>query len=217
MLKRLALSFVVLVALAVPAAAHLLRPAVVVALFRKCGRCRTRCTCARTGGRQARRLRAAHRRGADRDSSTAAVVRGTKASLTALPFIAMGYSVVNVEPGWRRCRSRRPRSRLPMCAAVGGRAREGLQLRCPVDVAGASAGGHLALTTGMIPTSAGFDRSCQTQAEPHVAAIINFFGITDVADLLDGRTRNRSRRVALTVQWLGNQPNRARSRRRRRR
>jgi acetyl esterase/lipase len=65
--------------------------------------------------------------------------------------------------------------------------------------------------TGMVPTMAGFDRACLTNQEPKVAGIVNWYGITDVADLLDAPgkdpfpwTTNRP----FAVQWLGNQPNR---------
>ena len=56
-------------------------------------------------------------------------------------------------------------------------------------VTGESAGGHLALTTGMIPESAGLDRECAGAPLPKVAAIINWFGITDVGDVIDGPNR----------------------------
>jgi acetyl esterase/lipase len=61
---------------------------------------------------------------------------------------------------------------------------------------GTSAGGHLSLITGMLPANTVFDRQCTIQGndrwntatvpEPKVAAIVNWFGISDVADLLDG-------------------------------
>src|SRR5689334_14233104 len=70
-------------------------------------------------------------------------------------------------------------------------------------VSGGSAGGHLALTTGMIPESAGLDRQCPGAPLPKVAAIVNFYGITDVEDLLDGPNRK-----SYAVAWLGSQPNR---------
>jgi acetyl esterase/lipase len=61
----------------------------------------------------------------------------------------------------------------------------------------------------MVPTSAGFDRSCQTPDEPRVAAIVNFFGITDLPDLLHGPNKKPFPETwPYTVQWLGNQPNR---------
>ena len=54
---------------------------------------------------------------------------------------------------------------------------------------GTRAGGHLALTTGMVPGSAGLDLECQPKDDLGVAAIINWYGITDVGDLLHGRER----------------------------
>jgi acetyl esterase/lipase len=70
-------------------------------------------------------------------------------------------------------------------------------------VSGDSAGGHLALTTGMIPESAGLDRQCPGAPLPKVAAIIDWYGIADVGDLLDGANRR-----SYAVAWLGSQPNR---------
>ncbi len=72
---------------------------------------------------------------------------------------------------------------------------------------GHSAGGHLALTTGMLTSDAGFDDNCPADTasgdEPlHVAAIVNWYGITDVADLLSGKNRK-----TYAVAWLGGQPN----------
>jgi acetyl esterase/lipase len=62
----------------------------------------------------------------------------------------------------------------------------------------------------MLPAGAGFDRACQTTTEPKVAAIVDFYGITDVADLLDGPNKKPfPESWPYTVQWLGNQPNRA--------
>ena len=62
----------------------------------------------------------------------------------------------------------------------------------------------------MIPESAGFTNVCagggfttSESAVPKVAAIINWYGITDVADLLAG-----SNSKSYAVQWLGSLPNR---------
>ena len=68
---------------------------------------------------------------------------------------------------------------------------------------GHSAGGHLALTSGMLPASAGLDRQCPGMEELKVAAIINWFGITDVPDLLEG-----SNVKSYAVEWMGSMPNR---------
>jgi acetyl esterase/lipase len=70
-------------------------------------------------------------------------------------------------------------------------------------VSGSSAGGHLALTTGLVPASAGLDRQCPGTEELKVAAIVNWYGITDVADLLDGQNMK-----TYAVQWMGSMPNR---------
>ena len=140
-------------------------------------------------------------------------VQGTKEGsvLSALPYIAMGYSVVNVE--YRLANVSLAPAAIEDCrCALRWIVAHAKDYNIDPDrlvVAGASAGGHLALTTGMLPTSAGFDRTCQGPAEPRVAAIVNFFGIADVADLLDGPNKKPfPESWPYTVQWLGNQPNR---------
>ena len=68
---------------------------------------------------------------------------------------------------------------------------------------GFSAGGHLSLTTGIIPPEAGFDKQCPKKnldsKKVKVAAIVNWSGITDVKDLILG---DNKRNYAL--EWLGN-------------
>jgi acetyl esterase/lipase len=141
-------------------------------------------------------------------------VQGTKEAsvLTVLPYIAMGYSVVNVE--YRLANVSLAPAAIEDCRCalrwVVAHAKDYNFDPDRLIVAGASAGGHLALTTGMVPASAGFDRSCLVPGEPRVAAIVNFFGITDIADLLDGPNKKPfPESWPYTVQWLGNQPNRA--------
>lgn len=73
-----------------------------------------------------------------------------------------------------------------------------------IVVTGHSAGGHLSLTTGMLPASAGLDRQCVGLEDVHVAAIVNWFGITDVADLIDGPNTK-----GYAVAWLGSGTDRA--------
>ncbi|MCZ7383843.1 MAG: alpha/beta hydrolase [Candidatus Methanoperedens sp.] len=70
-------------------------------------------------------------------------------------------------------------------------------------VTGHSAGGHLSLTTGMAPAEAGLDRQCPGKEELKVAAIVNWFGISDVEDLLDGANMK-----TYAVTWLGSLENR---------
>src|SRR5262245_52713446 len=95
-----------------------------------------------------------------------------------------------------------------------------------IVVTGESAGGHLALAMGMIPESAGIGRECAGATAPpapggrggpaaaapagpvtlppvpKVAAIINWFGITDVPDVIDGANRQ-----AAAVRWFGDMKN----------
>ena len=55
----------------------------------------------------------------------------------------------------------------------------------------------------MIPDTAGLDRQCAGPAAvPRVAAAINWFGITDVNDVIDGPNRANA---AMT--WFGSLPN----------
>jgi acetyl esterase/lipase len=142
-------------------------------------------------------------------------VQGTKegsAIRGVLPYIAMGYSVVNVE--YRLANVSLAPAAIEDCRCalrwVIAHAKDYNLDANRIVIAGESAGGHLALTTGMIPASAGFDRTCLTPTEPRVAAIVDFFGITDIADLLDGPNKKPFPETwPYTVQWLGNQPNRA--------
>jgi acetyl esterase/lipase len=74
-----------------------------------------------------------------------------------------------------------------------------------IVVTGESAGGHLALVAGMTPTSAGLTRLCagggfasSDETVPKVAAIINWYGISDVNDMLGGANAR-----SYAVQWIG--------------
>jgi len=98
-----------------------------------------------------------------------------------------------------------------------------------VVVTGESAGGHLALAMGIIPESAGLGRQCTGEAPPpaaaaarggapvapattsssdyflppvpKIAAIINWFGITDVPDVIDGPNKQPA-----AARWFGDMP-----------
>ena len=139
-------------------------------------------------------------------------VAGTKESaiMSIMPWLEMGWTVVNVEY--------RMAAVAPAPAAVVDAT---CALRFVIDraedygidtdrivVSGESAGGHLALAVGMIPESAGFTHRCAgggfrgfETATPKVAAIINWYGITDVEKMLAGNADARS----YAVQWVGAQ------------
>lgn len=135
--------------------------------------------------------------------------------LFLLPYLALGWSAVNVEY--------RMASNAPVPAAVEDcrcalrwityHAKEHNLDPSTFVLTGTSAGGHLALITGMLPANSIFDRQCPTDSstrwkdasEPplKVAAIVNWFGITDVAELIDGP---KAKHYAL--EWFGSMDNR---------
>lgn len=134
-------------------------------------------------------------------------VGGTKeAALMALmPYFEMGWNVVNVEYRLGRVSLAPAAVEDCLCAlrwVAANATRFGIDTTKLV-VTGDSAGGHLALTTGMIPESAGLDRQCPGVPLPKVAAIVNWYGITDIVDLLDGPNRK-----TYAVAWLSSMPNR---------
>ena len=132
---------------------------------------------------------------------------GSKESnaLTFLPYLEMGWAVANVEYRLARVALAPAAVEDGLCALrwiIRNAEQYGLDTGRLV-VTGYSAGGHLALTTGMIPASAGLDRQCPGNEPLQVAAIINWYGITDVGDLLDGQNMR-----SYAVQWMGSMPNR---------
>ena len=119
--------------------------------------------------------------------------------LTFLPYLEMGWAVVNV--AYRLADvAHAPAAVEDTRCALRWIYRNAEQYgfdRDAIVVTGNSAGGHLALTTGMLPESAGMEAQCpgdrmrtwnigpRNVDSLEVAAIINWYGITDVADLLD--------------------------------
>jgi acetyl esterase/lipase len=134
-------------------------------------------------------------------------VGGNKESQTfrLLPYLEMGWNVVNV--GYRLGRVALAPAAVEDClCALRWVIRNAKEYNIDTNrivVSGASAGGHLALTTAMTPASAGLDRQCPGNEELKVAAVVNWYGITDVADLLDGTNMK-----TYAVQWLAALPDR---------
>jgi acetyl esterase/lipase len=121
-------------------------------------------------------------------------------SLTFLPFLDMGWNIVNVEYRLAKI-SLAPAAVQDALCALRWVYRNGKEYNVDTNrlvLMGNSAGGHLALTTGMIPASASLDSLCPGNEQLKVAAIINWYGITDVNELLAGpNVRNYA------VAWLG--------------
>ena len=86
-----------------------------------------------------------------------------------------------------------------------------------IVVAGSSAGGHLALMTGMLSAKAGFDNACEVPFEDwqldgpkeiKVAAIVNFFGLVDLNEYLQPAKMSLGPEVLpmprnFVLRWLG--------------
>jgi acetyl esterase/lipase len=125
--------------------------------------------------------------------------------MSLMPWFEMGWNVVNVEYRLGRVALGPAAVEDCLCALkyVVAQAKMYDIDTSRIVLSGESAGGHLALTTGMIPESAGLDRQCPGAPLPHVAGIIDWYGIADVVDLLNGPNRK-----VYAVQWLGSLPNR---------
>ena len=117
----------------------------------------------------------------------------------ALPFLEKGFVVANVEYRLAKAAPAPAAVQDVLLAAHWFRTNAN---RFNVDprriiACGDSAGGHLALMVGLTPKSAGFG------PEAKVAAVINFYGIVDVEDQLQGPNL---RQYAVT--WVPEKPGR---------
>lgn len=148
-------------------------------------------------------------------------VRGSKEDmdLLLLPWLEQGWAVANVE--YRMAPTALAPAAVEDCRCalrwVREHAAEFKLDPSRIVVTGHSAGGHLSLTTGMLTAGAGFDSLCPKRnqdtaaggpADPvieemPVAAIVNWFGITDVGDLMAGEHAK-----VYAMQWMGSLPNR---------
>jgi acetyl esterase/lipase len=136
-------------------------------------------------------------------------VAGNKegAIMNILPWMEMGWNVVNVE--YRLGAAAVAPAAVEDCfCALRFLAGQQQVMTYNIDtsrivVTGESAGGHLALAMGTIPASEGLDRECAGAALPKIAMVINWFGITDVPDVIDG-----PHKADAAVRWFGSLPNR---------
>lgn len=144
-------------------------------------------------------------------------VGGTKeaAVLWVMPYLELGMAAVNVE-------YRVARQAHAPAAVEDARCALRWVMRYAGDhgidparivVSGDSAGGHLALATALLPESLGLDRGCtvpypagtNTWVEVpewtvRPAAVVNWYGITDVAAMLHGKDAR-----GYAIEWLGAQ------------
>lgn len=132
-----------------------------------------------------------------------------------LPYLSMGWAVINVE--YRLAENSPAPAAVEDCrCALRWAIYHAKQYNLDTSkivLTGGSAGGHLALITGMLPERSEFDRQCPTEpatrwnqaTEPpmKVAAIVNFYGIADVAELLEGANARH-----YAMEWFGSMKNR---------
>jgi acetyl esterase/lipase len=121
-----------------------------------------------------------------------------------IPYLELGWIVVNVD--YRLTAAGLAPAAVQDCRAVlRWIAVHAKQIKADLSrivLSGSSAGGHLALMTGMLPKGIAFDTLGSVKETPRVAAIVNHYGITDVNDLLGGVNRK-----GYAVAWIGEQPN----------
>jgi acetyl esterase/lipase len=136
-------------------------------------------------------------------------VTGSKdeSGLEVLPYLAMGFAVVNVDYRLAQVAPAPAAAEDARCALrwVFRHTQQYNLDPARVVAGGMSAGGHLALLAAMAPASAGLDRLCPGNEDLKVAAIVNFFGIVDVLDVLVGA---HARDFA--TGWFGQVPDRER-------
>lgn len=136
---------------------------------------------------------------------------GTKEGsiLQALPFLEKGWRVVNVE--YRMAsNSLAPAAVEDTRCALRWVFRNAKQYnfdKSKIVLTGHSAGGHLSLITGMLPDGTDLDNNCYASEKygdekMKVAAIINWYGITDVYDIIQGENLKN-----YGVMWMGSQTN----------
>lgn len=127
-----------------------------------------------------------------------------------LPYLEMGFTVLNVSYRLANVALAPAAVEDTLCALqwVGRNARKYNFDVAKVVATGDSAGGHLALATAMIPSDSPFTHQCAANEPtwsgpyqnpaPKVAAVINWYGITDLADMLQGPNQR-----SYAVAWFG--------------
>jgi acetyl esterase/lipase len=126
-------------------------------------------------------------------------------ALDVLPYLAMGFAVANVDYRLARVAPAPAAVQDSRCAlrwVIRHAEQYGFDTQRLVLV-GSSAGAHLALMAALAPASAGLDGLCPGDEPLRAAAVINFFGVVDVAALL-GPPNPRD----FAVGWIGDGPQR---------
>ena len=122
--------------------------------------------------------------------------------LSLMPYVQMGWNAINVE--YRPSNvALAPAAIEDAYCAVRWAMQNAKEYNIDVSkivVTGQSAGSQLALMLGLAPASSGFDRNCPGADPVKVAAVVNWYGITDFTPLVDDPAKG------FAVRWIGNQP-----------
>lgn len=125
--------------------------------------------------------------------------------LYILPYLEVGWAVVNVE--YRLADVALAPAAVDDCRCalrwVLDNAQDYKLDTHRVVLSGISAGGHLALATGLLTREAGLDPACDLPADRGPAAVVNWFGPADVANLVEGPHAFDQAQT-----WLGARPDR---------
>jgi len=123
-----------------------------------------------------------------------------------LPYLERGWRVVNVE--YRMAgNSLAPGAVEDTRCALRWIHRNAAQWKfdtSKIVLTGHSAGGHLSLITAMLPKGTPIDNRCYGDEDLRVAAVVNWYGITDVNDLIQGPNLKN-----YAAMWMGSMPNAA--------
>ena len=122
-----------------------------------------------------------------------------------MPYLLLGWNIVNVEYRFKN---------ISLAPAAVQDARCALRWAFQnakaynIDTArivtsGHSAGGHLALMAAMLPQGNLLDSNCPGDESLRVAAVVDWYGITDVSEILSGPDRQ-----TYAEAWVGAQPER---------
>jgi acetyl esterase/lipase len=125
-------------------------------------------------------------------------------TLFLLPYLEWGWNVVNVEhrlPGPTLAPTAIQNGLCALRWVVASAKEYGFDTQ-RIVTSGLSSGGWFALTTGLAPRAGGWEPPCPGTGNERVAAVVNWYGVTDLADVLEGPNAKPYARG-----WLLNVPN----------
>jgi len=134
------------------------------------------------------------------------VLAGSKESATfnLLPYLEWGWNVVNVEHRQAGVTLAPSALQNSLCALrwIFSHAREYGFDTTKLVVSGSSSGGWFAVAAGLGVRPEGWQEACPGPEDPRVAAIVNWYGNWDLADILEGPNSK-----SYAAGWVGNLPN----------